>query len=122
MFVLRTNAYLPPLEAMLVYKQLWMVERAFRTSKNLFETRPIFHKLDQTIRGHVAMQDRLAAGDLSARASWPAVLADLNSLTETEIEQQQALPPPFRSRPAASLALQTVGVASPPTLRQIAGA
>ncbi len=24
---------------MLVYKQLWMVERAFRTSKSLFETR-----------------------------------------------------------------------------------
>src|SRR5271157_6319577 len=53
-FVLRTNASLSPLEAMLVYKQLWMVERAFRTSKSLFETRPIFHKLDQTIRGHVA--------------------------------------------------------------------
>jgi len=31
-----------------------MVERAFRTSKSLFETRPIYHKLDETIRGHVA--------------------------------------------------------------------
>src|ERR1019366_4038001 len=30
-FVLRTNARLSPLEAMLVYKQLWTVERAFRT-------------------------------------------------------------------------------------------
>jgi transposase len=30
-----------------------MVERAFRTSKSLFVTRPIFHKLDETIRGHV---------------------------------------------------------------------
>ena len=35
-FVLRTNASLSPLEAMLVYKRLWMVERAFRTSKSLF--------------------------------------------------------------------------------------
>jgi transposase len=30
------------------------VERAFRTSKSLFETRPIFHKHDETIRGHVS--------------------------------------------------------------------
>jgi hypothetical protein len=28
---------------MLCYKHLWMVERAFRTSKSLFATRPIFH-------------------------------------------------------------------------------
>ena len=53
-FVLRTNADLSPLEAMLCYKQLWRVERAFRTSKGLFATRPIFHKLDETIRGHVS--------------------------------------------------------------------
>src|SRR5271166_6972882 len=131
-FVLRTNASLSPLEAMLVYKQLWMVERAFRTSKSLFETRPIFHKLDQTIRGQVAcsflalilkkeLEDRLAAANVSTRASWPSVLADLDSLTETEVQQDckrfllRSAP-----RPAASLALQAVGVALPPTLRQIA--
>ena len=134
MFVLRTNASLSPLEAMLVYKQLWMVERAFRTSKSLFETRPIFHKLDQTIRGQVAcsflalilkkeLEDRLAAANVSTRASWPSVLADLDSLTETEVEQDgkrfllRSAP-----RPAASLALKAVGVALPPTLRQSAGA
>jgi hypothetical protein len=52
-FVLRTNTDLNPLEAMLCYKQLWMVEQTFRTAKHLFSTRPIFHKLDETIRGHV---------------------------------------------------------------------
>src|SRR5271155_427685 len=36
-FVLRTNARLSPLEAMLVYKQLGTVERAFRTSKSLLD-------------------------------------------------------------------------------------
>ena len=121
MFVLRTNASHSPLEAILVYKQLWMVERAFRTSKSLFETRPIFHKLDQTIRGHVAcsflalilkkeLEDRLAAADMSTRASWPAVLADLNSLTETEVQQDgkrfllRSAPRPAASRckPSAS--------------------
>ena len=71
-FVLRTNARLSPLEAMIVYKRLWTVERTFRTSKSLFETRPIYHKLDETIRGHVScsflalvlkkeLEDRIAA-------------------------------------------------------------
>ena len=52
-FVLRTNTDLNPLAAMLCYKQLWAVEQTFRTAKHLLSTRPIFHKLDETIRGHV---------------------------------------------------------------------
>ena len=31
---------------------LWMVERLFRDSKTLLKTRPVFHKRDETIRGH----------------------------------------------------------------------
>ena len=134
-FVLRTNARLSPLEAMLVYKQLWTVERAFRTSKSLFETRPIYHKLDETIRGHVScsflalvlkkeLEDRIAAmGEVAPSASWPEILADLGSLTETEVEQDGKRfvlrSPP---RPAASLALRAAGVALPPTVRQLPAA
>jgi transposase len=122
---------------MLCYKNLWRVERAFRTSKGLFATRPIFHKLDETIRGHVScsflalvlkkeLEDRIAnLGKLTADGeteggSWPDILADLQSLTETEVEQDgkrfllRSAP-----RPAASLALRAVGVALPPTVRQI---
>jgi transposase len=29
------------------------VEQTFPTAKHLLSTRPIFHKLDETIRGHV---------------------------------------------------------------------
>jgi hypothetical protein len=131
-FVLRTNTDLSPLDAMLCYKRLWMVERAFRTSKSLFATRPIFHKLDETIRGHVScsflalvlkkeLEDRIA--NLGLAGSWPDILADLDSLTETEVEQDGKrfllrTPP----RPAASLALRAAGVALPPTVRQLAGA
>ena len=110
---------------------LWDIERTFRTTKSLLDTRPIYHKLDETIRGHVAcsflalvlkkeLEDRLAAADGGARASWPAVMADLDSLTETEIEQHgkrfllRSAP-----RPAASLALSALGVPLPPTMRQI---
>ena len=101
---------------------------------SLLETRPIYHKLDETIRGHVAcsflalvlkkeLEDRLAAAPKSARTPWPDVIADLDSLTETEVEQDgkrfllRSAP-----RPAASLALSALGVALPPTLRQIATA
>jgi transposase len=44
---------LDPLTAMLRYKQLWRVEQTFGTAKHLLATRPIFHKLDETIHGHV---------------------------------------------------------------------
>jgi transposase len=127
-FVLRTNTELNPLEAMLCYKQLWTVEQTFRTAKHLLASRPIFHKLDETIRGHVfcsflalllkkALEDRIAA--LDRTGSWPEIIADLDSLTETEIGHEgkrfvvRSLP-----HPAASLALRATGVALPPTVRQ----
>ncbi len=130
-FVLRTNTDLDPLAAMLRYKQLWTVEATFRTAKHLLATRPIFHKLDDTIRGHVfasflalvlkaELEQRIA--DLGRTASWAEILADLDSLTETEIahDDKHFL---VRSspRPAASLALRAAGVALPPTVRPRAG-
>jgi len=129
-FVLRTNTDLNPLEAMLCYKQLWTVEQTFRTAKHLLTTRPIFHKLDETIRGHVfcsflalvlktELEERIAA--LDRVSSWPEIIADLDSLTETEIEYDgkhfivRSAP-----RPAATLALRAAGVALPPTIRDAA--
>ena len=134
-FVLRTNTDLNPLEAMLCYKQLWTVEQTFRTAKHLFSTRPIFHKLDETIRGHVfssflalvlkkALEDRIAAPEVFSKAgragSWPEIIADLDSLTETEMEQDgKRFVLRSAPRPAASLALRAAGVALPPTVRHI---
>ena len=130
-FVLRTNTDLDPLAAMLRYKQLWTVEATFRTAKHLLATRPIFHKLDATIRGHVfagflalvlkaELEQRIA--ELGRTASWTEILADLDSLTETEIahDDKRFL---VRSspRPAASLALRAAGVALPPTVQPLAG-
>lgn len=108
---------------------LWDIEAAFRTTKHLFATRPIYHKLAETIRAHVfcsflalvlksALDDRIAG--LGQTGSWPAILADLDSLTETDVEQAGAR---FRlrsaPRPAASLALRATGVALPPTVQTI---
>jgi hypothetical protein len=129
-FVLRTNTDLNPLEAMLCYQQLWTVEQTFRTAKHLLSTRPIFHKLDETIRGHVfcsflalvlkkALEDRISA--LGRSGSWPQIIADLDSLTETEIEHDgKRFVVRSAPRPAASLAIRAAGVALPPTVRQVA--
>jgi hypothetical protein len=127
-FVLRTNTDLNPLEAMLCYKQLWTVEQTFRTAKHLLSTRPIFHKLDETIRGHVfcsflalvlkkALEDRIAA--LGRSGSWPQIIAELDSLSETEIEHDsKRFIVRSAPRPAASLAIRATAVALPPTVRQ----
>ena len=129
-FVLRTNTDLNPLEALLCYKQLWTVEQTFRTAKHLLSTRPIFHKLDETIRGHVfcsflalvlkkALEDRIVA--LGRTSSWPEIIADLESLTETEIEHDgKRFVVRSAPRPAASLAVRAAGVALPPTVREAA--
>ena len=131
LFMLRTNTDLSPLAAMLRYKQLWSVEQTFRTAKHLLATRPIFHRLDETIRGHVfcsflalvlkaELEARIA--DLGHTASWPGLIADLDALTETEVEQDsrrfllRAAP-----RPAASIAMRAAGVALPPTVQAVAG-
>ena len=130
-FVLRTNTDLNPLAAMLCYKQLWTVEQTFRTAKHLLATRPIFHKLDETIRAAICsaaswllvlkaeLDARIAA--LGHTGSWPAIVADLDALTETEVEQdgKHFL---LRSAPrhAAGLALRAAGVALPPTVQAVA--
>ena len=126
--MVRTNLELNPLHVMLRYKQLWMVEQSFRNAKHPFATRPIFHKLGETIRGHVfcsflalvlnkALENRI--GTLGRTGCWSEIIADFDSLSETEIAQDgkyivvRATP-----RSAATLALQAAGVALPPTVRQ----
>src|SRR5262249_34785460 len=52
-FVLRTNAKITPLQAVLRYRDLLMVENLFLRTKAVMRTRPIFHSSDAAIRGHV---------------------------------------------------------------------
>jgi hypothetical protein len=66
-----------------------------------------------------ALEERIAA--VGRVGSWPQIIADLDSLTETEIEYDGKR---FIVRsapgPAASLALRAAGVALPPTVRDAA--
>ena len=93
-FVLRTNARLTPLQAVLRYRDLMQVEQLFRTAKALMRTRPIYHASDAAIRGHVffsflalvlrkELDERCRA--VGFRPEWADVLRDLDRLQEVEI-------------------------------------
>lgn len=127
-YVLRTNLKASALEIALRYRQRGLVEDIFRSAKSLLATRPIFHKRDETIRGHVfcsflalvlrkALMDRLAASGQSLE--WADVIFDLDRLVETEIEQDGKR---FLVRPHApgvsGAVFQAAGVALPPMIRQ----
>jgi Transposase DDE domain len=126
-YILRSNTRLPPLNAMMRYRDLLVVEQLFRSEKALLATRPIYHQTDAAIRGHVfcsflalvvrkELEDRLAAARL--KPEWRELLADLDRLQEIEAEQDGKR---FILRtPATGLAgkaFQAVGVALPPNIR-----
>jgi hypothetical protein len=129
-WVLRTNTELDTAEVALQYKRLWMVEHWFRSCKSLLQTRPIYHKCDETIQGHVfcsflalvlrqELQARLEErGD---KLEWAEVIGDLDRLQVVEVEQDGKR---FLLRSEAQgtcgKAFQAVGVALPPTVQQVA--
>jgi len=130
LWVLCTSTDLSPREVALKYKQLWMVEDAFRSIKSLLETRPIWHKRDETIDGHVfcsflALLVRKRLEDLLAEngwhLEWADVIRDVAELVEMEVSvggkgyviRSEAVG-------VAGKVAQAVGVALPPTLRPCA--
>jgi transposase len=126
-WVLTTNMDLPAREVALKYKQLWMVEDVFRSMKSLLDTRPIFHKCDETIRGHVfcsflALLLRKELEDHLARKEWKLEWADVIRDLDNLIEMEVAISGKgyvFRGQTSgvAGKAFQACGVALPPTLR-----
>jgi transposase len=63
-FVLRTNAKVTPLQAVLRYRDLLQVENLFLRTKAIMRTRPIFHSSDAAIRGVLFL-----SGPCDAKAS-----------------------------------------------------
>jgi transposase len=128
-WVLRTNTDLPAPEVALKYKQLWMVESLFRTIKSILATRPIYHKCDETIRGHVFcsflafMLMKELMGRLEAKSytlEWKDIIRDLDHMDEVELEEDGKR---FLIRTGASgscgKVLQAAGVAMPSMIRQV---
>ena len=111
------------------YKQLWMVEDIFRSMKSLLETRPIWHKHDQTIRGHVfcsflalilrkELQDRLERaghGDME----WADIINGLRAIAEFDLTTTgKEFTVRTNATGAAAKAIAATGVALPPVIRQ----
>ena len=129
LWVLRTNTDYPAPTVALQYKGLWRVEALIRATKSILETRPIYHKCDETIRGHVfcsflalrlkmELEQRLREEDLVWE--WAEILRGLDHLHEVEalFSGKRYL---LRSQLVgdAHKAIRAVGLAIPPTLRQI---
>ena len=128
-WVLRTNTELDSAEVALQYKRLWTVEHWFRSCKSLLQTRPIYHKRDDTIRGHVfcsflalVLRQELQArlGERGHEFEWADVIEDLDRLQVVEVDQDGKR---FLLRSEAQgtcgPVFQAVGVALPPTVRQV---
>ena len=128
LYVLRTNTTLNALAVMLRYRELLRVEDIFKTTKAILDTRPIYHKTDATIRGHVfcsflalvvrkAPDDRLAAADV--KPEWGRLLMDLDRLQDIEMEQDGKY---FIVRTPVTgdvgRVFQAVGLALPPNMRE----
>src|SRR5271166_4187640 len=98
-FVLRTNAKVTPLQAVLRYRDLLQVEDLFRRTKAIMRTRPIFHSSDTAIRGHVfcsflALSMQKLLDDLARQAGlapeWKELLRDLDRLQQVRIHYRAA--------------------------------
>jgi transposase len=128
-WVLKTNMDLSPEQVALKYKELWMVERVFRDIKTMFETRPVFHQRGDTIRGHVfcsflalvlrkELQRRLETSGYVFE--WSDIKQDLKALQEILIEENgKCLAIRSQCIGTSGKVFQAVGVAVPPTIREI---
>jgi len=127
LWVLQTDLPLNAKEVALRYKELWMVEAIFRTIKSVLRSRPIYHKCDETIRGHVfcsflalVLLKELQAA-MTGRgwaAEWDRLKEDLDKLQDITVN---AAGQSFVIRSAthgnAGRAIQAAGVALGPVVR-----
>jgi hypothetical protein len=129
-FVLRTSLSMSALAVVLRYRNLLTVEQSFLAAKTLLATRPIFHRTDAAIRGHIfctflalvlrkELLDRLAARD-GAMPEWQCLIDDLADLSSVEIEQdgRRAL---LRTAPRPSIdpICRALGITLPPVFQEV---
>lgn len=129
LFVLRTNTKIAALQVVLHYRNLLAVEDAFKTAKALLATRPIFHKTDAGIRGHVfctflalvlrkELIDRLAVR--RSRLEWQRIVDDLADLSEIDVEQDGRRAR-LRTAPGPTIdpICRAIGIALPPVFQEM---
>jgi transposase len=105
------------------------VEHIFRDIKSILETRPVFHHNDETIRGHVfcsflalvlikELDRRLETAGYSFE--WEDIKQDLKELQEIVIQDNgKSLVIRSETVGICGKIFQSVGVAFPPTVREL---
>jgi len=116
----------------LVFGRLWKsmgLEDTFRTAKSILETRPIYHKCDETIRGHVfcsllalclKRELELRLEEKGLAAEWAEVIRGLDNLQQVELILQGShflLRGEIKGH--ASQAVRAAEVALPPALQEL---
>jgi hypothetical protein len=129
-FVLRTSLSMSALAVVLRYRNLLTVEQSFLAAKALLTTRPVFHRTDAAIRGHVfctflalvlrkELLERLAAA-ATAVPEWQCIVDDLLDLSAVEVEQdgRRAL---LRTAPRPSIdpICRALRVTLPPVFQEV---
>jgi transposase len=127
-FVLRTNARVTPLQAMLRYRELLAVETLFRKTKGILRTRPIYHSSDAAIRGHVfcsflalVLQKELDSlcRTKGVTVEWADLIRDLDRLQEATIDKDgKRITTRTQVAGQVGLVFQAAGVALPPHQRE----
>jgi transposase len=130
LFVLRTSLKLSALSVVLRYRNLLAVEDSFRASKSLLATRPVFHRTDAAIRGHIEctflalvlrkeLLDRLVARG-GKPPEWRCLIDDLLDLSSVEVEQdgRRAL---LRTAPGPTIdpVCRALGITLPPVFQEL---
>lgn len=122
-YLLRTNTDLEPEAVVAAYKDLWRVERAFRTLKSTLDLRPMYHWTPSRVRGHImvcflalvlesVLWRKLRAQD--PEVSYEEVLADLERLHAVRVELDgEAYLTRTELAGKAYLAFQAVGLRPP---------
>jgi len=127
-FVLLTSTQFSCEEVAKSYKSLWEVEHAFRTLKDVLETRPIFHRKESHVKGHVfcsylalclliTLRKRLRQHSPDKVLGWDDVIRDLRSfriIKATFSGKIYLMRTEFKG--TAHRCFQAVGLKSPPVI------
>jgi hypothetical protein len=130
LFVLRTSLKLSALRVALRYRKLLAVEDNFKTAKAVLATRPIFHRTDAAMRGHIfctflalvlrhELVERLAAR-ATKPLEWQSIIDDLVDLSEVEVEQDGRRAK-LRTAPGPTIdpVCRALGMALPPVFQEL---
>jgi hypothetical protein len=112
------------------YRQLLSVEQSFLASKTLMATRPVFHRTDAAIRGHIfctflalilrhELLTRLAKRK-DPMPEWQHIIDDLADLSVVDVEQDSRRAR-LRTAPRASIdpVCRAVGLTLPPVFQEM---